>query len=188
MKDPNIIILNKPFKVLSQFTDKNNRKTLLNFINSKGFYPIGRLDYDSEGMLLLTNDGMIQSMLSAPQNKVNKHYWVQVEGVIDSESCCRLTKGIELNDGFASAVECNKIAHPAVWERFPPIRNRKTIPTSWMEIVLDEGRNRQVRRMTAAIGFPTLRLIRHRIGQFSLAKLAPGESKKLKRNLNKLLK
>ncbi len=188
MKDPNIIILNKPFKVLSQFTDKDDRKTLLNFINSKGFYPIGRLDYDSEGLLLLTNDGMIQSMLSAPQNKVNKHYWVQVEGVIDSESCCRLTKGIELNDGFASAVECNKIAHPAVWERFPPIRNRKTIPTSWMRIVLDEGRNRQVRRMTAAIGFPTLRLIRHRIGQFSLAKLAPGESKNLKRNLNKLLK
>ena len=141
MKDPNIIILNKPFKVLSQFTDKDNRKTLLNFINRKGFYPIGRLDYDSEGFLLLTADGLSQSMLSAPQNKVNKHYWVQVEGVIDSESCCRLTKGIELNDGFASAVECNKIAHPAVWERFPPIRNRKTIPTSWMEIVLDEGRN-----------------------------------------------
>ena len=108
--------------------------------------------------------------------------------MIDSESCCRLTAGFELKDGFASAVECNKIAHPAVWERFPPIRNRKTIPTSWMEIVLNEGRNRQVRRMTAAIGFPTLRLIRHRIGQFSLAKLAPGESKKLKRNLNKLLK
>ena len=111
-------------------------------------------------MLLLTNDGMIQSMLSDPHYKVNKHYWVQVEGVIDSESCCRLTAGVELKDGFASAVECNKIAHPAVWERFPPIRNRKTIPTSWMEIVLDEGRNRQVRRMTAAIGFPTLRLIR----------------------------
>ena len=111
MKEPNIIILNKPFKVLSQFSDKDNRKTLLNFINSKGFYPIGRLDYDSEGLILLTNDGIIQSLLSDPQYKVNKHYWVEVEGVIDSESCYRLTVGIELKDGFASAVECLSLIH-----------------------------------------------------------------------------
>ena len=177
MRKFNLIALNKPFRVLSQFTDKDNRPVLSEYVQEKHFYPAGRLDYDSEGLLLLTCDGHIQSAFSCPENKINKYYWVQVEGDITDENCGKLISGVNLNDGFASAVACRRIKDPGIWRRNPPIRTRKNIPTSWIEIIISEGRNRQVRRMTANLGFPTLRLIRHRIGHVSLSTLQPGESR-----------
>lgn len=174
---PKLVLFNKPYHVLSQFTDETGRKTLSDYIGIKGIYPAGRLDYDSEGMLLLTDDGRLQSLISHPKHKLTKTYWAQVEGLVDQSHCHRLMMGVELKDGSAKAINCSPIEPPNVWDRVPPIRERKTVSDSWVEITIAEGRNRQVRRMTAAVGLPTLRLIRSRIGILSLKQLPLGEIK-----------
>lgn len=174
-----IILFNKPFDVLSQFTDGEGRETLRDYIKQKGFYPAGRLDRDSEGLLLLTDDGRLQHIISHPRHKMDKTYWVQVEGVVTDEACRCLLNGVELKDGPASAKVAEPIDEPDIWERDPPIRERKSIPTSWLRLVIDEGRNRQVRRMTAAVGFPTLRLIRYAIGDWNIDGLGLGEWKQV---------
>jgi 23S rRNA pseudouridine2457 synthase len=172
-----LILLNKPYHVLSQFRDPDDRTTLAKFVTAPSVYPAGRLDYDSEGLILLTNDGPLQARISAPQSKIAKSYWAQVEGIASEDTVRQLTEGVILKDGAASAMEVTVISEPpGLWPRNPPIRERKSIPTSWLDISLVEGRNRQVRRMTAAAGLPTLRLIRHRIGPWSVAGLRPGES------------
>jgi len=169
-----LIAFNKPYGVLSQFTDaqldkKSYRKTLKDYIDIKDIYPAGRLDKDSEGLLLLTDDGKLQQRIADPKFKWAKHYWAQVEGNVDSEAINALRQGIVLKDGITLPAEANLIDEPDnLWERDPPIRFRKSVPTQWLDIVIKEGRNRQVRRMTAAVGHPTLRLIRHRIGQIEL--------------------
>ncbi|MFA0812111.1 pseudouridine synthase [Microbulbifer epialgicus] len=170
-----IILLNKPFGVLSQFTDDQGRATLANYIRHKGFYAAGRLDYDSEGLLLLTNDGALQHQISHPKKKVAKTYWAQVEGEIDEEALMALRQGVELKDGRTAPAKAKRLAGVELWPRTPPIRERKSIPTSWLELTISEGRNRQVRRMTAAVGFPTLRLVRMGIGNWKLNTLQPGE-------------
>jgi len=174
-----IILFNKPFNVLCQFTDKLGRKTLADYIKIKNVYPAGRLDYDSEGLLILTDDGILQSKISDPENKLPKSYWVQVEGEITSEAIQKLQFGITLKDFRTRPAKARKIPQPVIWERVPPIRERKNIPTSWIELTIQEGKNRQVRRMTAKVGFPTLRLIRFSIGDWSLDNLKPGEYKVL---------
>ena len=171
-----LILFNKPYRVLSQFRDADGRATLGDFIDQPGVYPAGRLDFDSEGLMLLTDDGRLQARISQPRARTRKTYWVQVEGEPSAEQLERLARGIELKDGPARAVAARRIDEPAgLWERNPPIRYRKNVTDSWLEIVLTEGRNRQVRRMTAAVGLPTLRLIRCGIGQWSLGDLQPGE-------------
>lgn len=170
-----LIVFNKPFQVLSQFTDEGERRTLSDYIDIKAIYPAGRLDYDSEGLLLLTDDGKLQSKISHPKNKLTKTYWVQVEGEVTPEHCKTLMSGISLKDGDARAVSCKILPKPELWKRSPPIRVRKTVPDSWMELVINEGRNRQVRRMTAAINLPTLRLVRVAVGEWGLGDLQPGE-------------
>ena len=172
-----LIAFNKPYQVLSQFTDPNQRQTLANFIDLPNVYAIGRLDYDSEGLLLLTDDGQLKHQLAHPKQKVNKVYLVQVEGVARKPSLDLLRKGVELKDGIAKAVSVQlQLKQPAfVWKRNPPIRQRKNIPTSWVEIVINEGRNRQVRRMMAHVGLPVLRLIRTQIGDFKLGDLPGGK-------------
>jgi len=171
-----ILLFNKPFMVLSQFTDAENRDTLKDFINKPNIYPAGRLDRDSEGLLLLTDDGKIQHLISHPNHKLIKTYWVQVEGSITDTALEQLQNGIELKDGHTKPAKARRIEEPEnLWSRTPPIRDRKNIPTSWLELSISEGRNRQVRRMTAAINFPTLRLIRASIGPWSLEQLQPGE-------------
>lgn len=172
-----LIIFNKPFQVLSQFTDDSGRKTLADFINVKAVYPAGRLDFDSEGLLLLTDDGLLQARISDPRFKLSKTYWVQVEGTATQAQCDELLAGVTLKDGWATALSCKIISEPALWERVPPIRVRKLIPDSWMEIVINEGRNRQVRRMTAAVNLPTLRLVRAKVGDWTVGGLNPGEYK-----------
>ena len=174
-----LLLFNKPYHVLSQFTDEVGRKTLADFINIKAVYPAGRLDYDSEGLLLLTDDGRLQSLISHPKHKLSKTYWVQVEGTVDYAQCQSLIEGVELKDGPASAISCKPIDPPTLWDRVPPIRQRKTVSDSWLEITIAEGRNRQVRRMTAAVGLPTLRLVRSRIGKLSLNSLSLGEIKQI---------
>ena len=169
-----IILLNKPFGVLSQFTDEAGRPTLAGLLHAPGFRPAGRLDADSEGLLVLCDDGALQARIASPRHKLLKTYRVQVEGEIDQAAARQLCRGVALNDGPARAVSARPIAAPLLWERHPPVRFRAHIPTSWLEIVLDEGRNRQVRRMTAAVGFPTLRLVRWRIGPWCVEGLAPG--------------
>lgn len=172
----NLILFNKPFNVLCQFSGEG--ETLKPFINDpalKNFYPAGRLDKDSEGLLLLTNDGKIQNQISDPKHKWEKTYWVQVEGEINDEALQILERGVKLKDGITRPARACKMAEPGVWERVPPIRERKSVPTSWLELKIKEGRNRQVRRMTAAVGFPTLRLIRYAIGRYQLGKLDPGK-------------
>lgn len=176
-----LILFNKPFQVLSQFTDerrptdKPRRATLADWINQPGIYPAGRLDYDSEGLLLLTSDGQLQHRIASPQGKMEKTYWVQVEGTISEQGLRQLAQGVQLKDGLTSPALARTMDEPTVWFRDPPVRFRQNIPTSWLELTICEGRNRQVRRMTAALGFPTLRLIRYRIGDWSLDLLKPGQ-------------
>ena len=170
-----IILFNKPFNVLSQFTDGDGRKTLADYIRTQEVYPAGRLDRDSEGLLLLTDDGRVQHLISHPKHKLDKTYWVQVEGEVNQDACEKLLSGVSLKDGPAKAKFARVIDEPDIWERDPPIRQRQSIPTSWLELIIDEGRNRQVRRMTAAIGFPTLRLVRYAIGDWNIDKIPNGE-------------
>jgi 23S rRNA pseudouridine2457 synthase len=173
--EPRLIMLNKPFDVLTQFNDEAGRATLKDFVAVPGVYPAGRLDRDSEGLLLLTNDGQLQARIADPRHKLAKTYWVQVEGEPSDEQLQRLRDGVELNDGPTLPAEARRLEAPVLWERDPPVRFRKTVPTAWLELVIREGRNRQVRRMTAAVGLPTLRLVRVQIGAWRLEGLAPGE-------------
>lgn len=172
-----LVLFNKPFGVLSQFTDGDNRPTLAQYIKLPNVYPAGRLDHDSEGLLLLTDDGDLQHHISHPAHKQPKTYWVQVEGAPNSYALTKLRLGVELNDGMTQPAEVRLIPTPNLWERVPPIRTRVNIPTQWLEIVITEGRNRQVRRMTAAAGHPTLRLVRVKIGDWTLEGIEQGKYK-----------
>ncbi len=173
-----LVLLNKPFQVMSQFSGDGDRATLAEFVDLPGVYPAGRLDFDSEGLLLLTDDGRLQARISQPRSKIVKTYWAQVEGRPDARQVARLELGLKLKDGPARALRARVIDEPqALWPRVPPIRYRANIPETWLEIRLLEVRDRQVRRMTAAIGAPTLRLIRAAIGPWNLDGLAPGESR-----------
>jgi len=175
-----LILLNKPFRVLCQFRDKEGRPTLADYVNTPKVYPAGRLDYDSEGLTLLTDDGRLQARISQPRSKLAKHYWVQVEGDAGDAHLEELLTGVLLKDGPAVASRASIIPEPpSIWPRNPPVRERRHIPTSWLDIVIDEGRNRQLRRMTAAVGLPTLRLERHRIGPWSLDNLDPGDTRSI---------
>jgi len=171
-----LILFNKPYGVLCQFSaDGSGRPVLADFITEPGVYPAGRLDHDSEGLLILTDDGRQQARITEPRHKLPKTYWAQVEGVPGEAALEALRKGIELKDGLTRPARARLIPEPdGLWPRDPPIRVRKSVPDSWLELTLTEGRNRQVRRMTAAIGHPTLRLIRARIGDWTLTGLAPG--------------
>ena len=174
------ILFNKPYDVLSQFTDKGTegsaRPTLSAFIDVPGVYPAGRLDRDSEGLMVLTDDGQLQARISNPRHKMSKTYWVQVEGLPDAAALDALRQGVDLKDGRTKPAETRRIDAPeGLWPRTPPVRFRKSVPDCWIELTIREGRNRQVRRMTAAVGHPTLRLIRARIGHWTLDGLQPGK-------------
>lgn len=170
-----LILLNKPFRVLTQFTDRDGRATLGDYLTIPNVYAAGRLDFDSEGLILLTDAGWLQAAISDSQYGLDKSYWAQVEGIPTASALAQLAKGIELNDGPTRPAQARLIEPPPLWPRNPPIRERKSIPDRWIELTIHEGRNRQVRRMTAAVGYPTLRLIRHRIGPWTLGALQPGE-------------
>lgn len=169
-----LILLNKPYGVVSQFSGSD--RNLSHYVPVKRVYPAGRLDKDSEGLLLLTNNGTLQNVIASPKHKLKKIYQVQIEGTVSDAALQKLRSGVSLNDGIASAVSARRIEPPAdLWPRIPPVRFRKTIPTSWIEVVLQEGRNRQVRRMTAAVDLPTLRLIRRTIGNWTIDHLDSGK-------------
>lgn len=174
-----LILFNKPFQVLSQFSRDGDKRTLADYIDLPGIYPAGRLDYDSEGLLLLTGDGTLQHRISHPKHKLPKTYWVQVEGAPDAAAVDKLRGGVLLNDGPTLPARARLLDEPTLWERNPPIRRRQHIPTHWLELTISEGRNRQVRRMTAAVGLPTLRLVRVAIGNWRLDDLAPGALRRL---------
>ena len=169
-----IVLLNKPFRVLSQFTTESDKATLADYLDIPGVYCAGRLDFDSEGLLILTDDGALQQRIANPKYGKEKGYWVQVEGIPERMGLERLRNGVRLRDGITRPAKVELIDPPDVWPRDPPIRERRNIPTRWLSITINEGRNRQVRRMTAHIGHPTLRLIRHRVGYWKLDELPPG--------------
>ena len=174
-----LILFNKPYGVISQFTEHEKHPPLSDYITEKEFYPAGRLDHDSEGLLILTDEGKIQHCLSHPKHKQPKTYWVQVDGDITNAALEELEKGVTLKDGLTKPAIARKIEEPDLWPRDPPVRYRAEIPTSWCELTITEGKNRQVRRMTAAVGFPTLRLVRYSIGEFTLDELPTGEWTKI---------
>ena len=178
-----LILFNKPMNVLSQFTDAGTagspRATLSDYLAVPGVYPAGRLDRDSEGLLLLTDDGRLQARIADPRFKLAKTYLVQVEGEPDDAALARLRAGVQLNDGLTRPAGAERIAPPALWPRDPPVRFRKSVPDCWLRLTIHEGRNRQVRRMTAAVGHPTLRLVRWAVGDWTLDGLAPGEWRRL---------
>ena len=176
-----IVLFNKPYGVLCQFTDHESRPTLADYIDIKNIYAAGRLDRDSEGLLVLTDDGKLQNRITSPKHKMEKTYWVQVENHISDEALQQLRDGVALKDGLTLPAKAKRIDEPpGLWPRNPPIRQRKNIPTSWIALTLREGRNRQVRRMTAATGFPTLRLIRAGVGDWSVCGLGSGEYRVVK--------
>lgn len=178
-----LILFNKPFGVLSQFTDRGSdgaRETLSDYIQVPGVYPAGRLDRDSEGLLLLTDDGRLQARIAEPRHKMPKTYLVQVEGEIDDAALGCLCKGVMLKDGMTKPAKAERIDDPQLWPRDPPVRFRKSVPDCWIKLTISEGRNRQVRRMTAAVGFPTLRLVRWSIGDWTVEGLAPGEWREIR--------
>lgn len=174
---PQIVLFNKPYGVLSQFRSETGQTTLAHYLQIPDIYPAGRLDKDSEGLMILTDDGQLQHRIAHPRHKSEKVYWVQVEGIPDDEALRQLAKGVALKDGLTRPAKVNPMLEPNIWPRNPPIRTRASIPTSWLELTITEGRNRQVRRMTAAVGYPTLRLIRYRIGKWTLDDIEPGEWK-----------
>ena len=171
-----IILFNKPYDVLTQFTDRAGRGTLASFLSAPGFYPAGRLDRDSEGLVVLTNDRQLAHRITHPDNKMSKAYWVQVEGRPSDEALQPLRDGVDLKDGRTLPAKARCIDTPAaLWPRDPPVRIRKSVPDQWLLLTITEGRNRQVRRMCAAAGFPVLRLIRYRVGSWTIDGIAPGE-------------
>jgi len=171
-----LLLLNKPYGVLCQFTPEGGHPSLADFVAVPGVYPAGRLDRDSEGLVALTDDGALQATISQPRHKLAKAYWVQVEGEVGQDALRALERGVELRDGLTQPARARRIGPPEnLWPRDPPIRARREIPTSWLELEITEGRNRQVRRMTAAVGLPTLRLVRCRIGPWTIEGLAPGQ-------------
>jgi 23S rRNA pseudouridine2457 synthase len=173
-----LLLFNKPFQVLTRFTSDDGRPCLHDYLDAPDCYPVGRLDFDSEGLLLLTDDGRLQAKLSHPRHKVRKTYYAQVEGLIDEPALEKLRVGVKLSDGMTLPAQAACRDEPDwLWSRDPPIRYRKQVPTSWLELSIHEGRNRQVRRMTAAVGFPTLRLIRWSVGNWTLGDLQPGQSR-----------
>jgi 23S rRNA pseudouridine2457 synthase len=174
-----LILFNKPFNVLSQFTDDRGRATLADYLNAPACRVAGRLDYDSEGLLLLTDDGRLQQHIANPEHKQWKTYLVQVEGTLGEDAVTKLAAGVTLNDGPTLPAGVRQVPAPSLWDRNPPVRTRKTVTDSWLELSIREGRNRQVRRMTASVGFPTLRLIRTTIGEWSLEDLRPGQYREL---------
>lgn len=181
---PRLVLFNKPYGVLPQFTDKNMaaspRPTLSDYIQIDSVYPAGRLDMDSEGLMLLTDDGRLQARISDPRFKMPKRYLVQVEGTVTDVALAALRSGVPLKDGITRPAEADRIADPDLWPRDPPVRFRKTVPDCWISLTIREGRNRQVRRMTAAVGFPTLRLVRWSIGDWSLDGLGQGQMRVIK--------
>jgi 23S rRNA pseudouridine2457 synthase len=181
-----LILFNKPYGVLCQFRRTDERSTLADFFSDPTIHPCGRLDFDSEGLLLLTDDGQLNTQITEPKYKLPKTYWAQVDREISDEAIQLLQQGVMLNDGMTAPAKVKKIAQPTIWQRDPPIRYRANIPTSWLELTISEGRNRQVRRMTAAVGFPTLRLIRVQIGDWKIDDLALGMSKEINVSLGRI--